>query len=81
MGDSPGLSGWDQHYHEGPNQGKKEAGGSVRGAVMTEAEVGQKEGFEDATLRVLQMEEGAMGPGMQGTSRSWKGQGNSFLVK
>lgn len=48
MGDSPGLSGWDQHYHEGPNPGKKEAGGSVRGAVMTEAEVGQKEGFDAA---------------------------------
>lgn len=48
---------------------------------MTETEVGQKEGFEDATLLVLQMEEGAMGPGMQDPSRSWKGQGNSFLVK
>lgn len=37
-----------------------------------------RERFEDASLLVLTMEEGATSQGMQVTSRSWERQGNQF---
>lgn len=48
----------------------REVGESDRGDGMTEAEVRERERFEDAMLLVLEMEEGATSQGMQTSSGS-----------
>lgn len=59
----------------------REVGESDRGDGMTEAEVRERERFEDAMLLVLEMEEGATSQGMQVVSRNWKRQERRFLLR
>ena len=51
----------------------------VREDVMMVADV--KEGFQDATLLALRVEEEATSQGKQTASRSWKGKGVDSLIE
>lgn len=72
-GDDPGCSGWTQCHHRVLKGGRHE-GQSERRRRDDGNRLERKSDLK--MLLALLMEEGAVGQGMRGASRSWKSQGN-----